>query len=150
MKFATKANLKNIASVNTSKFAKKIDLASLKSNIDKLDIDKLINVPSKLNNLKGKVDELDVNKLAPVFVDLRKLIDLVKNDVVKKDVYNAKIENIEDKIPDITDLAISTTLNAKINKVKNKIPRIINLATTAAANANINEVKNRIYLILLS
>ena len=39
--YATKADLKNAAGVDTSKFAKKVDLASVKSNVDKLDIDKL-------------------------------------------------------------------------------------------------------------
>ena len=90
--YATKADLKNAAGVDTSKFAKKVDLASLKSNVDKLDIDKLKNVPTNLNNLKSKVDKLDVNKLVPVSVDLSKLSNVVKSDVVKKDVYNAKIK----------------------------------------------------------
>ena len=49
-----------------------------------------------------------------------------------KDVYNAKIKNIEDKLPDITNLATNTTLNAIINVVKNKIPNITNIATTTA------------------
>ena len=49
--------------------SKKVDLASLKSNEDKLDNDKLENVPSNLNNLKGKVDKLDVDKLVPVTAD---------------------------------------------------------------------------------
>ena len=40
--------------------------------------------------------------------------------MLKKDVYNAKIKNIEDKAPDITNLATNTTLNAKINVVKTK------------------------------
>ena len=48
--------------VDTSKFAKKIDLANLKSNVDKLDTDKLKNVLTNLSNLKGKVDKLDVDK----------------------------------------------------------------------------------------
>ena len=90
--------------MDTSKFSRKVDLANLKSNVDKLDIDKLKNVPTNLSNLKSKVDELDVDKLVPVPVDLSKLSDIVKNDVVKKDVYNAKMKNIEDKIPDITNL----------------------------------------------
>ena len=104
--YATKADLENATGVDTSKSAKKVDLANLKSDVDKLDIDKLKNAPSNLNNLKSKVDKLDVDKLVPVPVHLSKLSDVVKNDVVKKDVYNAKIENIEDKIPDITNLLI--------------------------------------------
>ena len=40
--------------------------------------------------------------------------------LLKKDVYNAKIKNIEDKIPDITNLAVNTTLNSKRSEVKNK------------------------------
>ena len=70
--------------VDTSDFAKKSNLANLKSETDKLDIDKLKNVPSNLNNWKSKVDKLDVDKLVPVPVDLSKLSKLVKNDVVKK------------------------------------------------------------------
>ena len=56
--YATKANLKTTAGVDTSKFAKKIDL---KSNVGKLDIGKLKNVPTDLSNLKSKVDKLDVD-----------------------------------------------------------------------------------------
>ena len=50
----------------------------------------------------------------PVPVDLIKLSDVVKNDVVKRDLYNAKIKNIEGKITDITNLATNTLVNAKI------------------------------------
>ena len=57
---------KNARIVDTSKFAKKVDLASLKSNGDKLDFDKLKNVSNDLSNLKSKVDKLDTDKLAPV------------------------------------------------------------------------------------
>ena len=57
-----------------------------------------------------------INQFVPV--DLSKLSDIIKNDVVKKDVYNAKIQNIEYKRPDITNLATKTTLNAKINEAK--------------------------------
>ena len=61
----------------------------------------------------------------------------MKNDVVRKDVYNAKVKNSENKVLDITNLAINAPLNAKINEVKGKIPTISNLATTTAFNANI-------------
>ena len=67
--------------------------------------------------MKSKVDKLDVDKL----VDLSKLSDVVKSDAVTKDVYNAKIKNIENKIPDITNLATTTAaLNAKIMRLKIK------------------------------
>ena len=58
--------------------------ANLKSDVDKLDIDKLKNPPTNLTNLKSKVDKLDVDKLLPVPVDFNKLNIVVKNDVVKR------------------------------------------------------------------
>ena len=82
--------------------------------------------------MKSKVGKLDVDKLVPVSADLSKLSDVVKNYVVTEDVYNAKIKDIEDKIPDIINLATNTTLNPKINEVKNKIPSITNLVTNAS------------------
>ena len=94
---------------------KRTDLANLKSDADKLYIDKLKTVPNNLSNLKSKVDKLDADKIVPIPVDVSKLRNVMKNDVVKKDVYNAKIKNIEDKIPDITNLATKASLNAKIN-----------------------------------
>ena len=82
--YAAKADLKNAIGVDTSKFAKKIDIASLKPDVDKLDIDKLKTLPTNLSNSKTKVDKLDVDKLIPVLVDLIKLNYLVKNDLVEK------------------------------------------------------------------
>ena len=70
--------------------------------------------------MKSKVDNLDSDKLVPVPVCLSKLNDVVKNDLVKKDVYNDKIKNVKDKIPDITNLATNPTLNAKIIDLKTK------------------------------
>ena len=114
--YATKTDFKNATRVDTSSFAKKTDLANLKPDVDKLDIDKLKNGPTNLSNLKSKVDELDVDKLVPVPFDLSKLSDVVKYNIVRKDVYNAKIKNIEDKIPDITNLVTNSTLNSRLNK----------------------------------
>ena len=82
--YATKADLKNATGVDTSKFAKTFDLVSLKSIADKLDIDKLQNVPTNLSNLKSNVNKLDIDKLASFYVDLSKLSNIVKNDAVKK------------------------------------------------------------------
>ena len=115
--FATKTDLKNATGIDTSSFAEKVNLANLKSNVDKLDIDKLKIIPTNLSNLKSKIDKIDVNKLVPFLVDLSKLSNVVKNDIDKNDVYNAKIKKIEDKIPDITNLTSKSTLNAKINEV---------------------------------
>ena len=123
--YGTKADLKNVTGVDTSKFTKKLDLANLRSDVDKVGIDKLKNVPTNSSNLKNQVDKLDVDKLVPA--DLSELSDAVKSDVVKKDVYNAKIKHIEDKVPHITTLGTNTTLNDKRNQVKNKIPNISNL-----------------------
>ena len=76
--------MKSAAGVDTSTFAKKVDLASVKSNVDKLDIDKFKkNVPTNLSNSNSKVDTLHVDKLVPVSVDLSKLSDVVKTYVVK-------------------------------------------------------------------
>ena len=101
------------------------------------------NVPNNLSNLKIKVDKLDVNKLVPGAADLSKLSDVVKNDVLRKDVYKAEIKNIEYKISDITNVATYTTLNAKVNEIKDNIPSITNLGTTTALTA----VKNNIPII---
>ena len=95
--YATKIELKNVTGFDMSKVAKKIDVANLKYNVDKLDIDKLKNIPTNASNLQTKVHKLDVDKLVPVSVNLNKLSDIVKDDVVKKDVDNANIKNIEDK-----------------------------------------------------
>ena len=68
---------------------------------------------SNSSNFKGKADKLDVDKLVPVPVDLSKLSELIRNYVVRKDVSNAKIKNIEDKIPDITNSAAMLLLMLK-------------------------------------
>ena len=60
----------------------------MKAEVDKLDINKLNNIPTSFNNLKTKVDDLDVGKLETVLVDLRKLSDVVDNEVVKNTKFN--------------------------------------------------------------
>ena len=62
--------------------------------------------------------------------------DVVKNDVIKKDAYNAKIKNTECEIPDISKLATNATLILKINKVKKEKPSITHLATTIVLTAD--------------
>ena len=104
--------------------------------------DILKNVATNLSNLKDKVEKLDFDKLVPVPVDLSKLSDVVKNDVVKKHVYNAQIKHIEDNIPGITNLVTDTILNGKINEVKKEIPSITNLTTTTPFTAIENKKPN--------
>ena len=70
--YATKADIKNISHIDTSRFALKTNLANLKTEVDKLDIDKLVPVPT----------------------DWSKLSNVVKNEVVKKNVYDKLVTNV--------------------------------------------------------
>ena len=56
----------------------------LKSEFEKLDINKLVNIPTGLNDLKTKIDELDVGRLKTASIDLKKLSDVMSKEVVKK------------------------------------------------------------------
>ena len=60
----------------------------MKAEFDKLDINKLVNVPTSLNNLKTKADDLDIGKLKAALVDLKKLSDVVDNKVLKNTKFN--------------------------------------------------------------
>ena len=76
LNYAAKSDIKNISHVDTLSFALKTNLA----------------------NLKTEVDKLGINKLVPAPVDLSKLSNVVKNDAVKKDVYDklvAKVDNTD-------------------------------------------------------
>ena len=70
--YAIKTDLKNETGLDTSSYDKKVDLTNLKSDVDKLDINRLKNLPTNLNNLASKADRLEVDKLVPVPVDLTK------------------------------------------------------------------------------
>ena len=116
--YATKADIKNISHVDTSSFALKANLANLKTGVDKLDIDKLVPVP----------------------VDLSKLSDVLKNYVIKKTDYNARITEIENKIPDVSNLATKTELNT----VENKIPDIGGLVKKTDYSSKIADTEGKI------
>ena len=62
---------------------------------------------------------------------------------------NAKIKNVQDKMPDITNLATNTTLHAKLNKFKNKISSTTKLATTTAINAQYMILKIKFLISLI-
>ena len=130
--YATKTDLKNVTHIDTLSFALKTNLTSLKTKVDKLDID----------------------KLAPVPVDLSKLSDVVKNDVAKKVVYDklaAKVNNIDTSTfvlktkyqtdkrkleKKITDFVKKT----KLTELENKIPDVSSLATKTALTAVENKI----------
>ena len=98
--YATKTDLKNITLIDTSSFALKTNLASIKTEVEKLDND----------------------KLAPVPVDLSKLTDVVKNDVVKNSVYDnlaAKVNNI-----DTSDFVLKTKYQTDKTELEKKIPKV--------------------------
>ena len=101
-------------------------------------IDKLKNMPSNLTNLKSEVDKLDVDKLVPAPVDLNKPRDVVKMMLLKNVYIMIKSNILKIRKPDITNLVTNTTLNAKINEFLKKIPSITGLATTAAFNTRTN------------
>ena len=107
-----------------------------------MDINKLKILPKNLSNLKSKVDKWDIDKLAAVPVDLSKLTSVVKNEVVKKTEYNAKIKYIEDKTPGITNVATKPILNPKINEIKTEISSISGLAATSTLTAVEDKIPN--------
>ena len=135
-----------MANVDVSNFASKTNIASLKTEVDKLDID----------------------KLAPVPNDLAKLSNVVKNDVIKKTEYNKlvtkvngvdttnfvlntkyekdgsdfedKINKVDKKIPEVSDLVKKTDFNAKIAEVEGKIPSTTGLTTSSALTAVENTI----------
>ena len=113
--YATKADIKNMKHVDISSFALETNLASLKTEVDKLDID----------------------KLAPVPVDLSKRIDVVKNDVVKKTVHDewvAKVDNI-----DTSDFVLKTGYNTDKTELEKKIPNV----TYFVKKAKLTELDSR-------
>ena len=116
--YTTKADIKNMKHVDISSFALETNLASLKTEVDKL-------------------DKLDIDKLAPVPVDLSKLIDVVKNDVVKKTVHDewvAKVDNI-----DTSDFVLKTGYNTDKTELEKKIPNV----TYFVKKAKLTELDSR-------
>ena len=114
--YATKADLKNATGVDISDFAKKTDLAHLKSDVDILDNDKLKNIPSRLSSLRSNVDKLDIGKLETTPADVSKLSNAVKIDAVKKTDHNELIKEFNNiNTTDATDLVKRTIIPRLIN-----------------------------------
>ena len=95
--YATKSNMKNISPVDTSSFALNTNLASLKTEVDKLDIDRLVPVP----------------------VDLSKLSNVVKNDIVKKAMYDKLVEKVNNI--DTSGFVLKTKYQTDKSELEKKI-----------------------------
>ena len=91
--YATIIKLEHATGIYPSHSAAKKDFIILKAEVDKLDINKLNNVPTSLNKLKTKVDDLYFGKLRIVPVDLKKLSDVVDNEAIK----NTKLNTLKAK-----------------------------------------------------
>ena len=110
--YATKDDVKNITHIDVSSYATKSNLASLKTEVDKIDTDKLKTVPT----------------------DLAKLSNVVKNDVAKTTDYNAKVTSIEAQIAGVTK---NTTDNLNdITKLKTVDTNNFVLKTKFSADIN--------------
>ena len=96
--YATKTDIKNILHVDISSFALKSNLASLGT----------------------KVDKLDMNELVHIAVDLSKLSDAVKSDVVKKTVYDKLVSKVNGI--DTSGFVLKTKYEADKKELENKIP----------------------------
>ena len=115
--YATKDDVKDITHVYVSSYATKTNLAALKTEVDKIDTDKLKTVPD----------------------DLAKLTNVVKNEVVKKTDFSA--DNYVTKTKFSTD---TNSLDDKIDKVEKKIPDVSGLATTRNVTTLVNNLNNKI------
>ena len=116
--YATNTDLKNITHVDVNSFASKTILAALKTEVDKIDVDKLKTTPT----------------------DLARLSNVVKNDVVKKTDYNAKVTGIEGQIAGIT----KNTIDNLADITKLKAVDTSNFVTRTKFSADTNALDNKI------
>ena len=134
--YATKTDLKNVTHVDTSSFALKTNLTDLKTEVDKLDIDRVAPVLTDLSKLSNVVKN-DVKKT--VYDKLvAKVDDIDTNDFVLKTKYQTDKTELENKIPNVTDFV----KKAKLTELENKIPDISNLATKTALTTVENKIPN--------
>ena len=139
--YVTKEDIKNITHVDTLNFELKTNLSSLKTEVGKLDIDKLVPIPNDLSKSSNVVKNYVVKK-----VDYKKLVAKVDNidtnDFVLKTKYSTDKTELENRFPDTNNLVKKTDYNTKITEIKNKIPDISNLATKAALTTVENKIAN--------
>ena len=143
---ATKTDLKNVTHVGVSSFASQTNLASLKTEVDKSDIHKLTLVPNDLAKLSNVVKNYVVkntefDKLVTKVngIDTTNFVLMTKYEKDGSD-FEGKINNVDKKIPDVSDLVKKTDFSAKITEAEGKIPSITGLATSSALTAVENKI----------
>ena len=122
--YATKEDIKDITHVDTSNFALKTNLANLKTEVDKLDIDKLVPIPADLNKLsnvvKNNVKKVDYNKL------VAKVDNIDTSKFLLKTKYAADKTELENKIPDTSNLVKKKLIiTLKLLNKKIKFPTLV-------------------------
>ena len=144
--YATKTDMKNVTHVDVSSFASKTNLASLKTEVDKIDAGKLKTVPvdpvKSSNAVKNNVvKKTKYNKLVTKVngIDTTNFVLKTKYERDGSD-FEDKINMVDKKIPDVSDLVKKTNFNAKIIEVEGKIPNITGLATSSALTAVENKI----------
>ena len=150
--YATKEKLKNITHVDTSSFALKTNLASLKKEVDKLDIPKLTTVPIDLGDLTKEVQE-DFTKKTD-FDSLKIKVDKNGTDndnlesIVNKkhSTTRTSINNLKTKVDDIdlTKYVLKSNYDTKIGNLELKIPDISGLLQVSSFNSKVTELENKI------
>ena len=138
--------LLNIAHIDTSSFALKSNLASLKTEVDKLVIDKLSSVPVDLIKLS---DVVKIDKVKSTVYDKldAKVSSTDTSAFVLKTEYDAYKTELENKILDTSELVKKADYNIKITKIEGKIPDVSNLATKTALTAVENEIHDASSLV---
>ena len=135
--YAIKTDLKTVTHVDVSSFASKANIASLKTEVDKIDADKLKTVPvdlAKLSNVAKNnfVKKTEYNSLKTKVhgIDTTNFVKKTKYEKDGSDFEN-KISKIDKKIPDVRGLVKKTDFNAKVTEIESKIPSISGLATNS-------------------
>ena len=124
--YATKADIKNISHID-------------KTEVDKLDIDKLAPVPTDLSEVSNVVKH-DVVKKTVYGKLITKVNDIDINDFVLKTKYDADKSELENNIPNVTDPVKKTDYSTKLIELENTIPDISNLATKKALTSVENKI----------
>ena len=132
--YATKTDLKNITHVDTSSFALKTNLGSLKTEFDQWHINKLAPIPVDLSKLSDVVKN-DVKKAANDKL-VAKVNNIDTSDIVLKNKYNADKTELEKKIPNVTHFI----KKEKLTELENKIPNVSSFTTKTALTAVENEI----------